>query len=368
MKIIEVVKNKNQEPSLYETQQMINLLDRNGHFKHLDKLLTESTLNETAEYIQSDGRWWVQYANGEEMHEFRSEREARRAADEFNRSGQKTPGSNTSAVDRAAIERRNQELSDAERNRVAQNKARFRSRMVEGLRWLRRFANVAGAASIIMQQVQVQEDLYGNFLLGCYAPRTPGQCDGDPNDPEAQRIYTRLSKASYGLMVTQLTAQIALAMRDARRARRALTAIRAAATGAGMVAGPVGALVGFLIGEAVSYGVLWLLSRPSTIETLISWMFSIDDFLEPLFGDDSASRSMSSVGDFANPQVPLPASVRGDIERAQDIVGANRVPGDIARAQQDRATDARGSTGMPSNTPSQSSGSNLRNRLLDVPN
>ena len=365
MKVYDIVNNNNQLPSLYETQKMIDHLESNGYFKHLDKILAESKLDEAAEMANIDGRWYVSYDSPSEMHEFGSRREARNAVNDFNRSGRKAPGLNASTLDRAELERRNQQLTDAERNRINQRKSNFKVGIVKGLRWVTRIANIAGAASIITQQIEAQESLYNNFLLGCYAPQTPGRCDGDPNDPEAQRIYTSYSKASYMLMVTQLSILVANAVRDARRARRIITSLRATAAAVGMVGGPVGSLLGFIIGQGISYGIIWLLSRPSTIETLVGWMFSLDAFIESVLPgqDRAASRTLASAGDWANPSVPLPASVRGDMDTAQDIVGANRVPGDI-RAATTRDADA--ARNEPGNTVP-GSGTSGGNFLLDLP-
>jgi hypothetical protein len=115
----------------------------------------------------------------------------------------------------------------------------------------------------IDKQIDEQTELYDAYLKGEY---------GDIGSPKAVGTYERRSKIIYGAFVSQTAATIIATGIHAAFAAKIIKGIKAARA-AGMIAGTAslgaGSVLSFLAAETVSYGLIWLLNKPSTIEWLI---------------------------------------------------------------------------------------------------
>lgn len=140
---------------------------------------------------------------------------------------------------------------------------------------------VAGMYMLYEDFCRFQDQIWDNYLLDHY---------GQHGTPEALTEYRRHANAAHVAFIAEAVALWIAGVASAVVARRIITAIRAAFTAAGVVAGAgVGSIltgaIGFIIGTGVSYGVMWLISRQSFAEAMLSWMINKDVFLEAMLTD-----------------------------------------------------------------------------------
>ena len=327
------------DTSIIEEEKIQKLLDKlivEGHIKK--STLTESQLFETADYIEVDGKFWVDYGSaegGRDMHQFNSERQARRAVNDYNRTGRLTAGTNTRPIDAAAFQNRNTQVTDAERQLAATKRARYIKYLTGATKGFKIIITAIGLVYQYQEHVRVQGDLYNNYLLGAY---------GEPGSSEAIREFQELSKAVYGIWLSQIIAAIINAVAGAAIFRKLILAIRSAVT-LGLIGttGPLGALIAFIGGEAISYGVLWLLTKPSTIEFLVKEMFDVPWY-------QAAFMRVPDIGDAVSD-----GAVTSDLQQAMNMQPqADLIDRGVAQQQQRANTTG---NAQPA----------AGNRLLDLP-
>lgn len=189
--------------------------------------------------------------------------------------------------------------ADEDTKKKAKTKAeKFMADLDRKAKYLKGFLSIVGAGYQAYEQIKAQGDMYNNYLLGAYGP---------VGSPEAVKQYTDLSKAMYGVWVTQTVGIVLNAIATAAVAKRLLSFIRSVLTlGIISTTGVVGAMLAFLAGETVSYGVLWFLSKPNTIETLLKLMW---DF-------PGAQAAMMKIADWSNPVV---SGVEKDLRQAMNM-------------------------------------------------
>ena len=195
--------------------------------------------------------------SGKELGSYRTPGQARDAAKDAN------------AKVQAAADKRKADAEQAEKDKI--EKVKKRNRFYRNLK-----LSVAGANALISafaiksnvdKHIEEQTGVYDAYLSGAY---------GTVGSTEALAKYEERSKIIYGAWVSATTATIISSGIHAAYAAKIINGIKAARA-AGMLAGAatlgVGSVISFLTAEVVSYGVIWLLNKPSTIEYLIekSW-------------------------------------------------------------------------------------------------
>ena len=332
------------DTSIFEEEKIQKILNRliaEGHIKK--PILSESYLFEVADYINVDGKFWVDYGStegGREMHQFNNERQAKRAVTDYNRTGRLTAGSNTKPIDAAAFQNKNTQVSAAEKQLALAKREKYFKVLKGGGAALRIILTVVALAGQYDEHVTAQADLYNNYLLKAY---------GEPGSPAAIKEFQDLSKALYGIWLSQIVLAIINAVAIAAIARKVILAIRSIIT-LGLVGttGPFGLIVAWIGGEAISYGVLWLITRPSVINTIVQHMFNVPILQATFLG-------VASVADFATD-----GAATADLKKAQSMSPQSNLIGQgVAQGQKSN------STGTAKPAPSSSKGTG--NDLLSLP-
>lgn len=348
MKIQQIVEDRTQK-EIDQVQKHIDRLIAEGHFKKpilSEKMIRQ--LNEDAQYVDVDGKWYVQYEGpSSNMHEFNSERQARNAANKFNSTGEITPGRNVTVIDRRNIERGNQEIRTARRELSQSARRQWATRWANRITWLQRLLSVVGIANVIREQREAQQTIWENFAQGYY---------GNPTEREAQEQYVRIMKTTYGVFVAQVVGIVVNAVATAATARLVVSLItRIVTLGALGLGGPIGAVVGFIAGTGASYGVLWLLGRPKAVESIVKWMWDFDQWIADTFalaGIRPVEGLLTAVSDIANPNI---SGLSREYDTARELMGGDQIDQANRRGM---AARSRGTTGDVGEVPRAPEGSN----------
>jgi hypothetical protein len=184
---------------------------------------------------------------------------------------------------------------------------------------------------LIYDHVDVQMEIYKEYHKGTY---------GTFGTPEAIAEYEEVSNRAYGIWVSQTAAAVVTALGHAAVSAALIRKIRLAiAAGAIATTGPFGAIAAFLAGEAISYGVIWFLSKKSTIYTLIEYTWDLPGLIR------QAVRGSFTAASSLNPDIQIGQDVKTNLRQAINM-DPKKTSGDIKGAQ-DYKTPAPGSQTPP---------------------
>ena len=225
---------------------------------------------EVASRTTSAGKTYivVDPVSGKELGSYRTPGQARIAADDANKKVQ--ANKDKEKADAAQSEKEKADAAEKE-DKEKKDKVKKRDRFYRNLKLSAAGLNALfGTLAIrnnVYKHIEEQTGTYDAYLSGAY---------GTVGSPEALKKWKERSEIIYGAWVSTTTATIITSGIHAAVAAKIINGIKAARA-AGMIAGAatlgVGSVLSFLAAETVSYGVIWLLNKPSTIEFLIekSW-------------------------------------------------------------------------------------------------
>lgn len=263
MQVSDIVRSK----EIVDEEKLIKHLDLGFKYFKENNLLDDRTLiTEAAEMIEVDGKWMVDYnAEGpsgrprtpveaaRDIQVFDNRREANRAVQKFNRTGQRTI---TATAGEAPGKWRRVGGNRGARNH--QLKLQLQGRVARALRWFTPIAAAIGVAQTL--------ETYQNYQIELYMDYRNGFMD--------EATYEAATRAQVAALLPHLTAQFLAHVAVTRNITRIITLIRAGATAIGAPAGgPIGMALGFLVGQAVGWGVAWFLQKRWVAEAIIQFFY-----------------------------------------------------------------------------------------------
>jgi hypothetical protein len=217
----------------------------------------------------------------------------------------------------------NSRIVDAARTKVRT----FFARVAARGNWL--FRIIPGFYMAYDTYKEQQTSAYENYLLGAY---------GELGSRAAQDEYRRVSGALHVAFLTEAIGLWLAGMATARVAHGVIRGIRTAFTAAGAITGPLGAAIGWIIGEGITYGVMWLISRESFAKQIIGMYINWDGFMELMLDQDGDLGVIpSSARAIAAAAVNNPGSraIGADLDAARDMDPQGRLINQgVAQTQQ----------------------------------
>jgi hypothetical protein len=263
--------------------------------------------------------------SGKELGSYRTPGQARTAAKDAN------------AKVQAAADKKVADAEKAEKDKL--DKIKSTNRFYRNLKLSAGGLGILFAGYSIVGSVDThvteQTELYKSYRAGNF---------GTMGSPEAVKKYEERSKVIYGAWVSSAAATILASGAQAVIAAKIINGIRAARTAGALAAGSatlgIGALIAYLLGEAASYGAMWLINRPSTIEALIEYTWNAP----------AISLAFATASKF-NPDVSLDDDVQKDLKYAMGM--SPRDKAGVEKSKQDY-TSAKPTPAAPAPTASAS--------------
>lgn len=260
---------------------------------------------EVASRTTSAGKTYivVDPVSGKELGAYRTPGQARLAADDANKKVQ--ANKDKEKADAAQSDKEKAAAAEKEENekkeKIKKTDRFYRNLKISAGALHAMFSAFAIKVSID-QHIKEQTGTYDAYLSGAY---------GTVGSSEAVKRWEERSQIIYGAWVSQTVATILASGANALIAAKIINGIkaaRAAGLAAGIASAGIGSVIAFVLAEAATYGIVWLLNKPSTVKALVEYTWNAPAISKAFI---TASK--------VNPDVSLDPDVEKNLQQAMGM-------------------------------------------------